>query len=167
MLQRITQDESGLRASTLLTGVAAGLAGGVAEIAWILLYAQVSASDAVAVATGVTASLFPALGASGAAVPLGIIVHMVLAVALGMAIAAGLRIVAPRLAGTLLEPVTVVGCLVAVWAVNFLVVLPVINPGFIELVPLGAGLTSKVLFGAAAALVFYRHAGQRPGRAGR
>lgn len=161
MSQRIVQDGAGLRGWTLKTGVAAGLAGGVTEIAWILLYAQVSAGDAVAVATGVTVSLFPALGASGLAVPLGILLHMVLAVMLGVAIAAGLRLALPRLAGTLLEPVTVVGCLVAVWAVNFLVVLPVINPGFIALVPLGAGLTSKVLFGAAAAFVFHRQSRRR------
>jgi hypothetical protein len=144
---------------TLTTGVAAGFAGGAAEIAWITLYAQLSGTDAAAVADGVTGSLFPALGASGAAVPLGIGLHMALAVLLGAAIAVLLRSAAPRLAGTLLEPLAVVGTLVAVWAVNFLVVLPIINPSFIELVPLGVGLTSKVLFGAAAAFVLFRRAG--------
>ena len=142
---------------TIPAGLAAGFAGGAAEIAWIMLYAQVSGTDAAAVANGVTVSLFPALGAAPAAVALGIALHMGLAVLLGAAIAMALRLCVPRLAGTLLEPLAVIGLLVAVWVVNFLVVLPVINPGFVELVPLGVGLTSKVLFGAAAALVlFYR-----------
>jgi hypothetical protein len=143
---------------TLSTGIAAGLAGGAAEVAWIALYGQLSGSEAAAVANGVTVSLFPALGAHSAAVPLGIALHMGLAVLLGAAIAMALRAGVPRLAGTILEPLAVIGMLVAVWAVNFLVVLPVVNPGFVELVPLGVGLTSKVLFGAAAAFVlFYRN----------
>jgi len=146
----------------LSTGIAAGLAGGAAEIAWIALYAQLSGTDATAVASGVTVSLFPALGALPAAVPLGIALHMGLAILLGAAIAVALRASVPRLAGTLVEPLAVVGLLVAVWAVNFLVVLPVINPGFVELVPLGVGLTSKVLFGAAAAFVLC-HRGRRAG----
>jgi hypothetical protein len=137
----------------LSTGIAAGFAGGVAEIAWIALYAQLSGTDAAAVADGVTISLFPALGAHSAAVPLGIALHMGLAVLLGAAIAIALRTFVPRIAGTLLEPLAVIGTLVAVWATNFFVVLPMINPGFVELVPLGVALTSKVLFGAAAAFV--------------
>lgn len=142
----------------LSTGLAAGVAGGVAEVAWIALYAQLSESSASAVASGVTSSIFPALATTGAAVPLGIGLHIGLAVLLGLAIATLLRLAAPRLAGTWLEAVAVIAVLVAVWAVNFLVVLPVLNPAFIELVPLGVGLTSKVLFGAAAALVFLRRA---------
>jgi hypothetical protein len=38
-----------------------------------------------------------------------------------------------------------------VWAVNFFVVLPVINPQFVDLVPYAISLVSKVLFGVAAA----------------
>ncbi|MFQ5565862.1 MAG: hypothetical protein ACE5EU_05820 [Paracoccaceae bacterium] len=138
---------------TLPIGIAAGFAGGAAEVAWIALYAQLSGTDAAAVANGVTVSLIPALAAAPAAVPLGIALHMALALLLGAAIAVLLRTGAPRLAGTLWEALAVIGLLVAVWAVNFLVVLPVINPGFVELVPLGVGLASKVLFGAAAASV--------------
>ncbi|MHA1530007.1 MAG: hypothetical protein ACTSVG_13390 [Alphaproteobacteria bacterium] len=142
---------------TLSTGIAAGFAGGAAEVAWIGLYAPLSGADAAAVASGVTITLFPALAAHPAAVALGIVLHMAIAVLLGVAIAVALRSGVPRIAGTILEPLAVIGLLVAIWAMNFLVVLPVVNPGFVELVPLGAALTSKVLFGAAAALVlFYR-----------
>jgi hypothetical protein len=144
----------------LRTGSIAGLAGGVAEIAWIALYAQLAGTDAAAVASGVTGSLFPALGAVGVAAPLGIALHLGLALMLGIAVAMLLRLAMPRLAGSRIEPALVVAALVAVWAVNFLVVLPVINPGFIVLVPLGAGLVSKVLFGAAAACVFHYRAGR-------
>jgi hypothetical protein len=147
---------------TLSTGIAAGLAGGAAEVAWIGLYAPLSGVDAAAVANGVTITLFPALGAHPATVALGIALHMGIAVLLGMAIAVALRAGVPRLAGTIVEPLAVIGLLVAIWAMNFLVVLPAVNPGFVELVPLGVALTSKVLFGAAAALVlFYR--GRRAG----
>ena len=61
----------------------------------------------------------------------------------------------PRLAGTVLEPVAVVTALVAVWAVNFFVVLPVVNPDFVTVVPYAASLISKTLFGVAAAFVFW------------
>ena len=140
----------------IATGLAAGFAGGVAEIAWIMLYASFAGGDSAAVANEVTASISPALAASGMAVPLGVAIHMGLAVLLGAAIAIMLRRALPRLAGTVTEFAIVIGLLVTVWAVNFLLVLPAINPAFIELVPLAVGLTSKVLFGAAAALVFYR-----------
>ena len=139
----------------LSTGIAAGLAGGAAEVAWIALYASLSGADAAAVASGVTLTLFPALGAHPAAVALGIALHMAIAVLLGAAIAVALRTGVPRLAGTIAEPPAVIGLLVAIWAMNFLVVLPVVNPGFVELVPLGVALTSKVLFGVAAAFVLY------------
>jgi hypothetical protein len=43
--------------------------------------------------------------------------------------------------------------LATVWAVNFFVVLPVVSPAFIHMVPYAISLTSKLLFGAAAAEV--------------
>jgi len=147
---------------TLSTGIAAGLAGGAAEVAWIALYAPLSGADAAAVASGVTLTMFPALAAHPAAVVLGIALHIAIAVLLGAAIAVALRVGVPRLAGTIAEPLAVIGLLVAIWAMNFLVVLPVVNPGFVELVPLGAALTSKVLFGVAAAFVLF-HRGRRAG----
>jgi hypothetical protein len=45
--------------------------------------------------------------------------------------------------------------LVAVWAVNFFLALPRINPGFIALLPYSVTLISKLLFGLSAATVFY------------
>ncbi|MFI4923069.1 MAG: hypothetical protein ACHP6J_05090, partial [Burkholderiales bacterium] len=44
-----------------------------------------------------------------------------------------------------------VAALIVVWAVNFLVVLPVVNPSFVTLMPYEITLVSKALFGAAMA----------------
>mgnify|MGYP001554809963 CR=1 FL=1 len=41
----------------------------------------------------------------------------------------------------------------AVWSFNFLVVLPLLDPGFLVLLPLAVTLASKLLFGVGAAAV--------------
>jgi hypothetical protein len=87
---------------------------------------------------------------------------MTLAILLGIAIAIFVRRLLPRLVGTVMEPVVVVSMLAGVWAMNFLVILPIINPDFVLLVPYGASLASKVLFGVAAAFVFWCAAGFTP-----
>jgi hypothetical protein len=61
----------------------------------------------------------------------------VLAILLGVVIASLVSRLLPRIVGTAMEPVVVVLTLVGVWAVNFFVVLPVINPDFVALVPYG------------------------------
>ena len=134
-------------------GALAGLMGGMAEVLWVLFYQGLSGSGGAVVARGVTQSVFPDFAGSPLSVPLGIAIHMSLAVALGIAVVLLLRKTLPKMTGTLLEPLVVVWTLAAVWAVNFLLILPVINPGFVTLMPLAATLTSKVLFGFAAALV--------------
>jgi hypothetical protein len=47
----------------------------------------------------------------------------------------------------------VILALAAVWAVNFLIVLPYINPEFVRLLPYSVTLLSKLLFGLSAATV--------------
>jgi hypothetical protein len=148
------------RANSLLEaarhGIVAGAAGGFAEIAWVTLYAGVTGTDPAVLARGVTTAagvtaLFPA-----APVALGVTVHMVLAVTLGIALSFGWRTLSShRLDTGGLFPFMLV-TLVGVWAVNFLVVLPVISPGFIPLVPYSVSLMSKILFGLAAAEAFRR-----------
>lgn len=134
-------------------GVLAGLAGGAIEVSWIAIYQHLTGGEAASVARGVTAVVFPRLAAHVTAVPLGIAIHMGLALLLGIAIAVLVRVMLPRNAPAVLEPLAVVGALVLVWAMNFLVILPAINPAFVTVVPYAASLTSKVLFGVAAALV--------------
>jgi hypothetical protein len=52
--------------------------------------------------------------------------------------------------------------LAAVWAVNFLLILPSVNPAFTALLPPAATFVSKLLFGVCMALAF--EAGCRPRR---
>jgi hypothetical protein len=90
-------------------------------------------------------------------------VHMGIALALGVALVAALQ--AMRFApGTGYGSAAAVLILAGVWAGNFFVLLPQIDPSFVTLLPYGATLASKLLFGLAAA-VCLRLAG--PGSVGR
>jgi hypothetical protein len=132
-------------ARILTVGVFAGVAGGIAEVAWISLYAAATGSDAAFVARGVTETL--RIDAS-APVMAGIAIHMGIAAMLGMALAAAF---APlRLEGARLYAV-LAGALACVWAVNFMIVLPLTNPAFVAIVPLAISFVSKLSFGLAAA----------------
>lgn len=138
---------------SLPTGVLAGIAGGSAEVVWIVLYDGLTGGSAAAVARGVTASVFPSLGTAWFAVATGIAIHMALAVILGIAVVAALRAAAPYLSGRVSSSTAVLAALFAVWAANFLIVLPVVSPPFVDVVPYEASLASKLLFGLAAAAV--------------
>lgn len=144
------------------TGAIAGLAGGAAEVSWIAIYANLSGGDAATVARGVTQTVFPHLLTPDAAVPLGIAIHMGLAILLGIAIFALVRSFLPSTLPAAIEPIAVVGLLVGVWGVNFFIILPALNPAFTTVVPYTTSLISKVLFGAAAALVFKFLGGTSP-----
>jgi hypothetical protein len=140
----------------LTIGVVAGLAGGLAEVAWISLYAAVTSGDAAVVARGVTETLRIS---SPAPVLAGVSIHMTLAALLGIAVAFALRPL--RLAGARLFGATL-WALAAVWAVNFVLVLPALNPAFVEIVPLAISFVSKLAFGLAAAMCL--QLGGRPER---
>jgi hypothetical protein len=71
--------------ATLRTGVIAGTAGGLAEIAWVTLYAGMTGADPAALAQGVTtAAGISKLLPTDSPVALGVGVHMVLAAMLGI-----------------------------------------------------------------------------------
>jgi hypothetical protein len=143
------------RAKTLLEttrhGVVAGVAGGLAEIAWVTLYAGATGADpatlarAVTTAAGVSA-LFPSVP-----VAVGVTVHMSLAVTLGIALAFGWRALSSRRLEIVNPFPFTLAALIGIWAVNFFAVLPSISPAFIHLVPYSVSLVSKILFGLAAA----------------
>jgi hypothetical protein len=132
-------------------GVGAGAAGGLAEIAWVTLYAGATSADPATFASGVTTAagliaLFPA-----APVAVGVTVHLALAVTLGIALSFGWRALSShRLDIAGLFPF-MLAALVGVWAVNFFLLLPIVSPAFIHLAPYPVSLMSKVLFGLAAA----------------
>jgi hypothetical protein len=62
----------------------------------------------------------------------------------------------PQFAATKSGFAAVVALLMTVWAINFFVVLPVVNPGFVTVVPLAISFISKTLFGIAAAIMLVR-----------
>jgi hypothetical protein len=137
----------------LYVGALAGLAGGVAEILWISMYGTVAGMPIGSVAQEVTKSILPALGDSSWSVGLGIMAHLVLAVALGFVLALALRLFV-RDNGSAYSDLAVVFALAGVWAVNFFVTLPHINPEFVNLLPYNVTLLSKLFFGLSAVAVF-------------
>src|SRR6185369_9043932 len=73
--------------------VFAGIIGGVAEIAWIALYAQFTTLDTAFVSRQVVASFSPALADAAWAPGLGVAIHLTLSVLL--AVIAGLSLWLP------------------------------------------------------------------------
>ncbi len=137
----------------LRLGVAAGLAGGLAEVAWVAVYGAISGTPVAAVARGVATALVPGLANVPFIAAIGIALHMVLAVALGIAVVAAFQAPLLRRVGAWPKSMLVVLALGAVWSFNFLVVLPVLDPGFLTLLPMVVTLASKLLFGVSAAAV--------------
>lgn len=132
-------------------GLLTGLAGGTAEVAWVAFYGAATGAPVAPVARGVTAAL--GLSAVPHPVLVGIALHMLLAMTLGVAVVAAFR--APLLrhikAGS--QSALVVLALALVWSVNFLLVLPHLDPAFLTVLPVAVTLTSKLLFGVSAAAV--------------
>lgn len=144
--------------------VSGGLAGGAAEVLWVLLYASASDVSAAVVARQVTASLWPAAATWSTAPAMGVAIHMVLALALAALCAPLLISVAARHTAPVAVAVVAVATLALVWTINFFVVLPALNPAFVTLMPYGATLASKTLFGLAMAAVLQRSAAGREHR---
>lgn len=141
--------------NTIQTGVLAGAAGGMAEMAWVSIYAQATGANAASVARGVTTAAGLIAAVPQGSVATGIAIHMALATALGIALALAWRALALRPERG--NPYGfALAVLAAVWAMNFLVVLPAIGSDFVTLMPYPVSFVSKLLFGAAAAEVMRR-----------
>ncbi|UCC55395.1 MAG: hypothetical protein JSU75_08445 [Gammaproteobacteria bacterium] len=131
----------------------AGLAGGLAEVLWVLAWSAVTPLQAATVAREVTHTLFPALAETPVAAEIGLIIHLAISLAIGLVF---MRVLGKRLAhhyggaGILAGSVAL---LTLIWTVNFLVVLPALNPVFVTLMPSAVTLGSKTLFGIAMAAV--------------
>ena len=132
-------------------GFLAGAAGGLAEIFWVSLYAVATGGDAALLARGVTTAAGVSAFMPAAPVAMGIAVHMALAVLLGIALAGLWQVLARRNSGVSSLYAVTLAALATVWAINFFVILPVVSPAFVLLVPYSVSLTSKLLFGLAAA----------------
>jgi len=142
--------------ATVWQGIVVGAAGGLAEVAWVTLYGWLTGGDPAILARGVTTASGVSALLPGSAVSLGVGVHMTLAAILGVALAFAWRWLSRRGGGSGNPYPCMLIALTGVWAVNFFVLLPVINPEFIVLVAWPVSLTSKLLFGVAAAWVL-RH----------
>lgn len=138
-------------------GIFAGAAGGLAEIIWVSIYAALTGGDPAILARGVTTAVGIAAVLPAASVAVGVTVHMALAVLLGIAVACLWRAMAPR-HGVSGAYTAVLAALAAVWLINFFVLLPAIGAAFVHMVPYAVSLTSKLLFGLAAAETLRRFA---------
>lgn len=147
-------------ATMFRTGVIAGAAGGLAEVAWVSLYAGLTGTNAASVAHGVTTAVGATALLPDNAVMLGTAIHMAIAVALGVGLAAAWQALAKYSPGGRAQYAFVLAALIGVWAINFFVVLPIVSPTFTHLVPYAVSFMSKLLFGLAAAEVLRRSAGQ-------
>ena len=146
-----------LRPRTVLL---AGLAGGSAEILWVAAYAGMTPASGFNVARGVTETVFPGAGELALAAMAGIAIHMLLSIALAWLLAKPLLQYAVGHFGPKALLPAALTALAGIWAVNFLLVLPVLNPAFVALMPMPVTLASKLLFGAAMAFVLKREARQ-------
>jgi hypothetical protein len=142
---------------TLRNGIIAGAAGGLAEIAWVSLYAGVTGGNAALLARGVTTAAGVSWLLPTSPVGLGVAVHMTLAMALGVALTFAWRALSARRWVPANPYPFMLAALAGVWTINFFVILPAVSPAFTHLVPYAVSLTSKLLFGLAAAVVV-RHA---------
>jgi hypothetical protein len=133
-------------------GVAAGAAGGIAEIIWIFVYASATGADAASLARGVTTATGANLLLQGSSAAFGVAIHMVLAVTLGIVLAFLWTTLSRRWPKELNPYAVMPVALAGVWAINFLIVLPLVDPNFVQIVPYPVSLISKLLFGVAAAV---------------
>lgn len=132
----------------------AGAAGGAVEVLWIALATVLLGVEGWQVSRAVTATVFPAYAVAEFAPWVGLAIHFALSFALAAVFvyAAG-----RRLRGVALFAAATVS-LGAVWSINFLVLLPALNPVFTTLLPHPVTLVSKLLFGVAMAAVLHSSA---------
>lgn len=146
------------RAEIMKRGLLAGIAGGSAEIAFLIAIAALTNISAINVAVGVSASFSIAAFSPTMLALVGIVIHLALASVLGVAVAVGYHAVAGQFISGIYVYAVVLMALIIVWAFNFLFLLPIINPAFVRLVPYPISFASKVLFGLVAAEVLLRGA---------
>jgi hypothetical protein len=78
---------------------------------------------------------------------------MALAVMLGVVLSFGWQTLSAHRPGLANPYPFMLAALAGVWTVNFFLVLPIVSPAFIHIVPYAVSLTSKLLFGVAAAAI--------------
>jgi len=128
-------------------GAVAGLAGGLAEVGWITFYSGMTGTNGLDIARQVANTVIPGISPSPFSSTLGLVIHFSLSVVLGLILIRPVTALAQHRPPAL-APVCL-GFLGLIWAVNFIFVLPILNPDFLRLLPLWVTLFSKLLFGMA------------------
>ena len=136
--------------------IAAGAAGGMAEVLWIAAAAMVLGADGWAIARAVSTTVVPGLASSSLAPWIGLFIHFLLSIALAAVL---VRALSRQLHAAVIF-LAALAALAAVWAFNFLLLLPLIDPAFVSLLPHPVTLVSKLLFGVAMASVLVWQAGR-------
>jgi hypothetical protein len=114
---------------------------------------MVSPLHATEVAREVTVSVLPALGSSSMSVSMGIAIHLALSVSLAAAYLLTIGSIVEKYYGPGGQLIAGMLTLTVVWAVNFMLVLPVVNPAFILLVGYPVAFVSKIMFGIAMVVI--------------
>jgi hypothetical protein len=145
-------------AGTTRTIFLAGFAGGTAEVLWVALFCLASPLQSSLVSEEIARSFLPQITGLPGLVT-GLVIHYLLSVLIaGIFMSALLRVFTGKLdmANVLAASAAT---LVVIWAANFFVVLPVINPNFVTLMPYTVTLLSKLGFGLTMGWVIVIRAG--------
>lgn len=132
--------------SVALPVTIAGLAAGLAEAVWVMLYGSLASVDGRRVAREVITTVYPGLAAEPIAPYSGMALHFALSIAIAWVFYLVLAslFASPRRSQVLL--VSVCG-LAGIWAMNFFWILPNLNPAMANAVPKALSLVSKLSFG--------------------
>jgi len=125
---------------------AAGLAGGTAEVIWVAMYTHATGGSAAHIAQQIAVTVF---GADPGSVAAGVSIHFALSCAIALAFSAILLRPLQQVGGRGAVFAGSIAVLILIWAFNFFIALPQINPAFVTLLPLTATFVSKLLFGLA------------------
>ncbi len=141
----------------IIPALLAGLAGGLAEMAWIAFYSSATSTSGIEVARQVTTSVYPAASNALWAPWAGAGLHILLSLVLGLAFVLVLWAWSSGRPSAEKIWISAILALTAIWAINFFLVLPAMNSSFATLMPYGITLLSKTLFGVAMAAVLQRY----------
>jgi hypothetical protein len=131
MSSNLLSERHGQFPELLRDGISVGIAGGFAEVAVVGFYCAASDTSLATVGRQIAATVH--LDSNSALT--GLWVHLALSAVLGVALMLAwnmLRTVSSR-AMTLYASASI--ALAAIWVMNFVVVLPILNPDFVTLLP--------------------------------
>jgi hypothetical protein len=133
----------------LRDGIKVGMAGGLAEVAVIGLYSAISDTNIATVGRQIAATV----GLDNGSALAGLGIHLALSAALGIALMFAWNMLRTVSSGTMTLYSSASIALAAIWVMNFVVVLPALNPEFVTLLPYAITFLSKLMFGWTAARV--------------